>query len=574
MQTDPSYNASVEMALYEQNRQIEAQLGSSVQDIRGSDQSKALVTIGQQQALVPKKAQTMAKPVWHPPWKLYRVISGHLGWVRCVAVEPGNQWFATGANDRMIKIWDLASGTLKLSLTGHISAVRGVVVSPRQPYLFSCGEDKQVKCWDLEYNKTIKHYHGHLSAVYAIDLHPTIDVLVTCGRDGTARVWDMRTKACIHTLTGHNNTVADIRCQAAEPQVITGSHDSTIRLWDLAAGKSRVTLTNHKKSVRALTLHPKQQTTTYYTAQRVNEKYVKYVNNAGINNFTSYSHNSNLKYKSFITDDAWSVLIVLIYINPKFSWLFANNRNFRSDKLSLTNYKPGSITLYGMNLKTEPTTVTFPQFKPDIKLYLYMLEPVGKEGLKSQTVALNGKTLKVSPDLTMSQVTDIPEIVNGTFTFPQQSYGFIVISDANVAASKVVQKKSTSEPSRAMVVPKKSTSEHSRAKVVQKLSKSEPSRAMVVQKLSTSEPIRPMAVPKKSTSVPGREKKCTEVISISYHSRAMAEPKKSTSMSSRAKVAQKQSAYQFAGEQWWYRSNQHQCPAEQRMHRSNQHISS
>lgn len=49
-----------------------------------------------------------------------------------------------------------------------------------------------------------------------------------------------------------------------------------------------------------------------------------------------------------------------------------------------TNYKPGSITLYGMNLRTEPTTVTFPQFIPDIKLYLYMLEPVGKEGLKSQ----------------------------------------------------------------------------------------------------------------------------------------------------------------------------------------------
>lgn len=101
-----------------------------------------------------------------------------------------------------------------------------------------------------------------------------------------------------------------------------------------------------------------------------------------------------------------------------------------------TDYKPGSITLYGMNLMTEPTTVVFPQFQPDVKLYLYMLEPVGKDGLKSQTVALNGKTLKVSPDLTMSQVTDIPEIVNGTFTFPQQSFGFIVISDANVAACK------------------------------------------------------------------------------------------------------------------------------------------
>ncbi|XP_045769413.1 pleiotropic regulator 1 [Maniola jurtina] len=204
----------------------------------------------------PRKAPTMPRPKWHAPWKLFRVISGHLGWVRCVAVEPGNEWFATGAADRVIKIWDLASGKLKVSLTGHVSTVRGLEVSPRHPYLFSCGEDRQVKCWDLEYNKVIRHYHGHLSAVYTLALHPTIDVLLTAGRDGTARVWDMRTKANVHTLAGHTDTVASLVCQAAEPQIITGSHDSTIRLWDLAAGKSLCTLTNHKKSVRAIVIHP------------------------------------------------------------------------------------------------------------------------------------------------------------------------------------------------------------------------------------------------------------------------------------------------------------------------------
>ncbi|KAJ8281136.1 hypothetical protein GJAV_G00063970 [Gymnothorax javanicus] len=211
-------------------------------------------------ALAVRKAPTMPKPQWHPPWKLYRVISGHLGWVRSIAVEPGNQWFVTGSADRTIKIWDLASGKLKLSLTGHISTVRGVAVSSRSPYLFSCGEDKQVKCWDLEYNKVIRHYHGHLSAVYGLDLHPTIDVLVTCSRDATARVWDIRTKANVHTLTGHTNTVATVCCQAAEPQIVTGSHDTTIRLWDLVAGKTRATLTNHKKSVRSVVLHPRLYT--------------------------------------------------------------------------------------------------------------------------------------------------------------------------------------------------------------------------------------------------------------------------------------------------------------------------
>uniref|UniRef100_A0A6Q2WRP4 Pleiotropic regulator 1 n=1 Tax=Esox lucius TaxID=8010 RepID=A0A6Q2WRP4_ESOLU len=222
-------------------------------------------------SLVVRKAPTMPKPQWHAPWKLFRVISGHLGWVRSIAVEPGNQWFVTGAGDRTIKIWDLASGKLKLSLTGHISTVRGVAVSTRSPYLFSCGEDKQVKCWDLEYNKVIRHYHGHLSAVYDLDLHPTIDVLVTCSRDATARVWDIRSKANVHTLSGHTNTVATVRCQAAEPQIITGSHDSTIRLWDLIAGKTRATLTNHKKSVRALALHPRQYTFASGSADNIKQ---------------------------------------------------------------------------------------------------------------------------------------------------------------------------------------------------------------------------------------------------------------------------------------------------------------
>ncbi|OTB01485.1 hypothetical protein M426DRAFT_323377 [Hypoxylon sp. CI-4A] len=214
------------------------------------------------QALSVARAQAthQVKPDWHPPWKLMRVISGHLGWVRSLAVEPHNQWFASGAGDRTIKIWDLATGNLRLTLTGHISTVRGLAVSPRHPYLFSCGEDKMVKCWDLETNKVIRHYHGHLSGVYTLSLHPTLDVLVTGGRDGVARVWDMRTRSNIHVLSGHRGTVADVKCQEADPQVISASLDSTVRLWDLAAGKTMGVLTHHKKGVRALALHPSEFT--------------------------------------------------------------------------------------------------------------------------------------------------------------------------------------------------------------------------------------------------------------------------------------------------------------------------
>ena len=207
-----------------------------------------------------KKKRDLIKPEFHKPWKLYKLISGHMGMVTCIAFDESNEWFVTGGTDRVLKFWDFPSGKLKLSLTGHIAAVRKIVISPRHPYMFTCGEDKTVKCWDLEVNKQIRQYHGHLSGVYDMAMHPTIDIIFSVGRDACCRVWDIRTKAQIMCLTGHKHTIHCIEVQPHKPQVITGSQDTTVRAWDLAKGKTITTLTHHKKSIRALKIHPKEYT--------------------------------------------------------------------------------------------------------------------------------------------------------------------------------------------------------------------------------------------------------------------------------------------------------------------------
>ncbi|MCL7023981.1 hypothetical protein MKW94_019235 [Papaver nudicaule] len=204
----------------------------------------------------------LPRPEWHAPWRLYRVISGNLGWVRSIAFDPSNSWFGTGSADRTIKIWDVASGRLKHTLAGHIGQVRGLAVSTQHTYMFSAGDDKQVKCWDLEQNKVIRSYHGHLSGVYCLALHPTVDILFTGGRDSVCRVWDIRSKDQIYALSGHADTVCSLLTRPTDPQIITGSHDTTIKFWDLRnGGKTMGTLTNHKKSIRALAMHPKEPRT-------------------------------------------------------------------------------------------------------------------------------------------------------------------------------------------------------------------------------------------------------------------------------------------------------------------------
>jgi WD40 repeat protein len=325
--------------------------------LRAAEELAAKAQANSRAIVARRMAAKVPTPKWHAPWKLMRVISGHLGWVRSVAVEPGNEWFVTGAADRTIKVWDLASGTLKLTLTGHINTVRGLAVSPRHPYLFSCAEDKMVKCewrsmaveccnargegdgriadlgpsalraccslifsspfalalthrlpllvivylagWDLEYNKVIRHYHGHLSGVYSLALHPTLDILMTGGRDSVCRVWDMRTKQQIHSLAGHENSVSSIIANSVDPQVITGSMDSTVRLWDLAAGKVRTVLTHHKKAIRGMCGHPKEFAFVSGAADNIK----KWALPAGelVSNFSG--HNSIVNTVSMNADD-------------------------------------------------------------------------------------------------------------------------------------------------------------------------------------------------------------------------------------------------------------------------------
>lgn len=224
------------------------------------DNSNLMLSIYKNSNQLSFKSQDDENEVDHKKWKLYRVISGHTGWVRCIDFDPTNSWFVTGSTDKVIKFWDLASGSLKISLTGHINTVRGVVVSTLSPYLYSCGEDRMIKCWDLEQNKVTRSYHGHLSGVYSIAAHPRQNIIASGGRDCCVRIWDVRTKAEVGTLEGHSNTVSSVICSEYEPQIISASHDSTIRFIDLRNMKTLKVITNHKKSIRSLCLHDYEKT--------------------------------------------------------------------------------------------------------------------------------------------------------------------------------------------------------------------------------------------------------------------------------------------------------------------------
>ncbi|GLT95238.1 hypothetical protein SLE2022_129310 [Rubroshorea leprosula] len=307
------------------------------------------------------------RPVWHPPWKNYRVISGHLGWVRSIAFDPSNSWFCTGSADCTIKIWDVASGRLKLMLIGHIEQIRGLAVSSKHIYMFSAGDDKQVKCWDLEQNKVIRSYHGHLSGVYCLALHPTIDILLNGGRDSFCQVWDVRTKMQIFALTGHDNTVCSVFTQPMDPQVVTGSHNSTVKFWDLRYDNlwktTMLTLTHHKKSVQAMAQHPKEHCFASASADNIKK--------FGLPN-SEFLHNIlNSQQKTLINSMAINEDGVMATGDMELLWLWdwKSGHNFQQAQ---TIVQPGSYreaSIYALSYHMTGTRLVTSEADKTIKMW-------------------------------------------------------------------------------------------------------------------------------------------------------------------------------------------------------------
>ncbi|MEE6162573.1 hypothetical protein U9R62_14780 [Cylindrospermopsis raciborskii DSH] len=80
--------------------------------------------------------------------------------------------------DNTIKIWDMATGREKHTLTGHQSSVYSVTISPDGKTLVSASGDKTIKIWDMATGREKHTLTGHQSSVNGVTISPDGKTLV------------------------------------------------------------------------------------------------------------------------------------------------------------------------------------------------------------------------------------------------------------------------------------------------------------------------------------------------------------------------------------------------------------
>ncbi len=153
---------------------------------------------------------------WPPPDmpdpRLRRTLTGHLGEVDAVAIEPGGAWLATGGgHDGTVRLWDSATAVELATLESPSGRVRAVAIARDGAWLAVGHGDGTVRIWDPAAGRNTTTLTGRSRPANAVALAPDADWLAVGHGDGTVRIWDPSTGRNTTTLTGHAGPVVTVR---------------------------------------------------------------------------------------------------------------------------------------------------------------------------------------------------------------------------------------------------------------------------------------------------------------------------------------------------------------------------
>ncbi|KAM5139992.1 inactive heparanase-2 isoform 1-T1 [Callospermophilus lateralis] len=100
------------------------------------------------------------------------------------------------------------------------------------------------------------------------------------------------------------------------------------------------------------------------------------------------------------------------------------------------NYVRGSITLFIINLHRSRKKIKLAGTLRDKLVHQYLLQPYGKEGLKSKSVQLNGQPLVMVDDGTLPELKPRPLRAGRTLVIPPVTMGFYVVKNVNALACR------------------------------------------------------------------------------------------------------------------------------------------
>lgn len=211
--------------------------------------------------------------VWDIQQRIIRTsFTGHEQDIYSLDFARDGHTIASGSGDRTVRLWDIETGMNTLTLTIE-DGVTTVAISPDAKYVAAGSLDKSVRVWDCKMGYLLERLEGvdgHKDSVYSVAFSPNARDLVSGSLDKTIKMWELSaprtlnpapggpTKGgrCIRTFEGHRDFVLSVALTPDNEWVLSGSKDRGVQFWDPRTGQTQLMLQGHKNSVISVAPSP------------------------------------------------------------------------------------------------------------------------------------------------------------------------------------------------------------------------------------------------------------------------------------------------------------------------------
>ena len=175
-----------------------------------------------------------------------------VGPIRCVAFSPDGMHIALGA-DRVTAIYDIATGQEVVSFGGHTGPAEGVAFHPNGKQVASASQSGVVKIWDAASGEVRLTLSAQCTGVC---FSPDGKRIATPNGYGAVRVWDSATGKELRSLEGHEGRVNSVAFSPDGSRIASGGADKTVRIWEVATGEQATTMAEHDEGVACVAFGP------------------------------------------------------------------------------------------------------------------------------------------------------------------------------------------------------------------------------------------------------------------------------------------------------------------------------